>query len=75
MSGKRQHFVPRHYLRHFAVAGTETVVIALIEPFRFVGSGGIKDQCKGDNFYEEQGADDFMSKCEADLALAPAPAR
>jgi hypothetical protein len=68
MSGKRQHFVPRHYLRKFCLPGTEQIAGARIEPFTLFGPVGIKDQCKADNFYENQVADDLMTQTEKDLA-------
>ena len=69
MSGKRQHFVPQHYLRHFRVGDTDQIAIVRLDPFKFAGIGGIKGQCKGDYFYEDQTLDDLITQQEQ--ALGP----
>lgn len=46
------HFVPRHYLRRFAVGGTELIVRATVSPYKLLGANGIGGECCEDDFYE-----------------------
>jgi hypothetical protein len=67
--GKRDHFLPQHYLRQFAVAETDQVAIATINPRRYVGLGSIDRQCQKNFFYEkDQGLSDILWRSENDLA-------
>ena len=67
--GKRDHFVPQHYLRQFAVAETDQVAIATINPRRYVGLGSIDRQCQKNFFYEkDEGLSDILWRSEHDLA-------
>ena len=69
MAGKRDHFVPQHYLRKFRFNETEQISIAVIEPFKFVGLGGINRQCQEDYFYEQNEAlNDLLWRSEADIS-------
>jgi hypothetical protein len=69
MHGKRDHFVPQHYLRQFRFEETEQIAVATIEPFRAVGLGSIKRQCQEDYFYEQDAAlNDILFQSETDLA-------
>ena len=66
----KDHFVPRHYLRHFAVKGTtETVVTAQIGPCRFLGEKGIGGQCQQADFEEgDKKLGEILKGSENDLA-------
>ena len=67
--GKRDHFLPQHYLRQFAVTETDQVAIATINPRRYVGLGSIDRQYQKNFFYEkDQGLSDILWRSENDLA-------
>ncbi len=69
MAGKRDHFVPRHYLRQFRFGDTDQIAIARIDPFKIVGLGPISRQCQEDYFYEKNEAlNDLLGRGEADIA-------
>lgn len=69
MAGKRDHFVPRHYLRQFRFQDTEQIAIARVDSFKFIGLGGISGQCQEDHFYERNEAlNDLLGRGEDDLA-------
>jgi Protein of unknown function (DUF4238) len=68
---KRDHFVPRHYLRQFRFRETDQIAIATIDPPKFVGLGSIDRQCQKDFFYEKDEAlNDILWQSENDLAPA-----
>jgi len=63
------HFVPRHYLRQFAVSGSEMIVVTSISPYRFLGPKGIGGQCCEDDFYENNSAlNKLLGVSENDIA-------
>lgn len=66
----KDHFVPRHYLRQFAVNGaTEMVVTAQISPFRLIGEKGIGGQCQQIDFEEgDKRLAETLKVSENDLA-------
>src|SRR5206468_12009579 len=69
MRGKRDHFLPRHYLRQFRFEGTDQVAIATLDPCRYVGLGSIDRQCQEDSFYEKDRAlGQILWQGENDLA-------
>lgn len=68
---KNQHYLPQHYLRQFAVIGTNSkqIAIARVEPFVFIPRGGISGQCQEENFYKTEGdLDRVLQSCETDFA-------
>src|ERR1700722_3298793 len=51
-SNKNQHFVPKCYLRAFAVEGVEAAInLYNIDRRRFIECAPLKNQCSGDYFY------------------------
>ena len=52
---KRQHFIPRHYLRQFRFGEGEQVLASRIDPYRHIGPAGIDRQCQEDYFYGDDG--------------------
>jgi hypothetical protein len=69
MPGKRDHFVPQHYLRQFRFERTEQIAVALIAPFRLCGLGGINRQCQEGYFYEKDTAlNNLLWQAETDIA-------
>lgn len=70
MTNRKQHFVPRHYLEQFGIAGTDLIRIALLEPFKIVPPGAISAQCQKDYFYEEEATDELVTSIENDLLPA-----
>ena len=52
---KRQHFLPRHYLRQFRFGEGEQVLASRIDPYRHIGPAGIDRQCQEDYFYGDDG--------------------
>ena|SRR5437867_13392854 len=65
----KDHFVPRHYLRRFAINGSEMIVVAKVSPYRFIGPRGIGEQCQEAEFYEgDKALDKLLGTCENDLA-------
>lgn len=54
---KNQHYLPQHYLRQFAVSGTNSkqIAVARLEPFLFIPRGVISGQCQEENFYNTDG--------------------
>jgi hypothetical protein len=69
MSGKRDHFLPRHYLRQFRFGETDQIAIATVDPCRYVGLGPIDRQCQEDSFYEkDQALSQILWQSENDLA-------
>lgn len=49
----KDHYVPRHYLRRFAINGsTEMVAVVQVRPYRFLGAKGIGGQCQQVDFEE-----------------------
>ena len=63
------HFIPRHYLRQFAIRSSELIAVATLSPYRFLGSKGIGGQCCEDNFYENNNAlNELLGTSENDLA-------
>ena len=69
MTGKRDHFVPQHYLRQFRFGETDQIAIATIDACKFVGLGSIDRQCQKDFFYEKDEAlNNILWQSENDLA-------
>jgi hypothetical protein len=69
MNGKRDHFLPRHYLRQFEYQQSGQITIATINPCRLVGLGLIDRQCQKDFFYEKNEAlNRILWQSENDLA-------
>ncbi len=69
MNGKRDHFVPQHYLKQFRFEETKQIAIASVEPFRFIGLGPIDSQCQKDYFYErDQALNEILRQSENDIA-------
>ena len=67
--GKNDHFVPQLYLRQFRFEKTEKIVIATIDPFKFIGLGKISGQCQADYFYEKDLAlDERHQRFETQIA-------
>src|SRR6266567_3060508 len=66
----KDHFVPRHYLRRFAIAGsTEMVAVVQVFPYRFLGPQGIGGQCQEAEFYEgDKPLEKLLGTCENDVA-------
>lgn len=54
--GKKDHFVPRLYLRRFGFEETEKIAVAAVDPFCFIGLRGIGGECQADYFYEQDEA-------------------
>jgi len=48
----KDHYVPRHYLRQFAVAGSELIAVANVAPYRYRGIKGIGGECQETDFEE-----------------------
>jgi hypothetical protein len=69
MHGKRDHFVPQHYLRQFRFGETDQIAIANVQPFRSIGLGRIDRQCQEDYFYErDQALNEILWQFENDIA-------
>lgn len=71
MSGKSEHFVPRHSLRPFCIdePKQKQIGIATVEPFRFIGAGPIDGQCQEDYFYgKDKIWDDLLTAYEGVIA-------
>jgi len=69
MQGKRDHFVPQHYLKQFRFEETKQIAIATVDPFKFVGLGAIDRQCQEDYFYEKDDAlNEILWQSENDIA-------
>lgn len=69
MNGKRDHFVPQHYLKQFRFEETKQIAIATVEPFKFIGLGPIDRQCQEDYFYEQdQALNEILARSENDIA-------
>jgi hypothetical protein len=65
----KDHFVPRHYLRQFAVNGSEEIAVTHVSPYRFVGVKGIGGQCQEVDFYEnDEALEKLLWTSENDLA-------
>jgi hypothetical protein len=66
----RDHFVPRHYLRQFAIIGsTEMVAVVQVCPYRFLGPKGIGGQCQQADFEEgDKNLGTLLKTSENDLA-------
>jgi hypothetical protein len=66
----KDHFVPRHYLRQFAINGSKEMVAAVqICPYRFLGSKGIGGQCQQADFEEgDKKLGNLLKTSENDLA-------
>ena len=61
---KRQHFVPRHYLRHFST-GRDRIGVAALDPFRYIGVDVIKTHCQANHFYGKvDQIDDWLGSVE-----------
>jgi hypothetical protein len=68
-STKRQHFVPRHYLRQFALRDSEQISCIRIDPYQFIKAAGISGQCQDDYFYGDDGAlESLLSEDESEIA-------
>jgi len=67
---KRQHFVPQHYLRLFRVDDTEQVIVARVEPYKYIGPGPIKGQCQESFFYGDSDSrlDEMLREIETSFA-------
>jgi hypothetical protein len=66
---RRQHFVPRHYLRQFGYSDTEQISLARIEPYHYVPKATIARQCQEDYFYDDDGKlEDLLKLGEDDMA-------
>src|SRR2546423_15339119 len=74
MNGKRDHFLPQHYLRQFEFQQSRQIAIATINPTRLIGLGPIDRQCQKDYFYEK---DEALSRIlwQSENDLAPILAR
>jgi len=69
MNGKRDHFLPRHYLRQFQYGESGKIAIATVNPCRVIGLGPIDRQCQEDFFYEKNKAlNKILWQSENDLA-------
>jgi hypothetical protein len=65
----KDHFVPRHYLRRFAIKGSEEIVVSKVSPYRFLGPKGIGGQCQETDYYEgNKDLDKLLGTYENDLA-------
>lgn len=66
----KDHFVPRHYLRQFAIHGTtEMVAAARICPYIFLGTKAIRGQCQQVDFEEgDKKLSELLKITENDLA-------
>src|SRR5438045_9796834 len=53
MNGKRDHFLPQHYLRQFESDQPGQIAIATVDQCRLIGLGRIDRQCQKDYFYEK----------------------
>jgi hypothetical protein len=66
---RRQHFVPRHYLRQFGYSGTEQISVARIDPYHYVPKAAISRQCQEDYFYGDDGKlEDLLQLGETDMS-------
>lgn len=70
MVNKRHHYVPQYYLKQFRGDDTDRVLVCMVDPYRCVGLGSIKGQCKHDHFYGKDGPADAMLQ-ETEDAIAP----
>jgi hypothetical protein len=67
--GKRDHFLPQHYLRQFRFGETDQIAITTMDPCKYVGLGSISGQCQEDSFYEKDAAlNQILWQSENDLA-------
>lgn len=65
----KDHFVPRFYLRQFAINESELIAVSSISPYRFFGPKGIGGQCQEDNFEEgDRALGEALKASENDLA-------
>ncbi|HVU25431.1 MAG TPA: DUF4238 domain-containing protein [Opitutus sp.] len=70
MINKRHHFVPQYYLKQFRADETNRILVCLVDPYRCVGLGAIKGQCKSDHFYGKDGLTDALLQ-ETERQIAP----
>jgi hypothetical protein len=65
----KDHFVPRHYLRQFAVHGLERIMVSKVSPYRHEGEKGLGWACQQLDFYESDKAlNETIWTCENELA-------
>ena len=66
----KDHFVPRHYLRQFAIEGTtEMVAAARVSPYIFLGAKAIKAECQQVDFEEgDKKLSELLKTTENDIA-------
>lgn len=71
---KRQHFLPRHYMRLFADA-EDMIGAASITPYKFVGPTALGKQCQSDYYYvnEEENPEDETDKWISHVERESAP--
>lgn len=67
----KDHFVPRHYLRHFAIDGSELIAAANVSPYKYRGVKGIGGECQQADFEEgDKALGDVLKMLENDVAPA-----
>jgi hypothetical protein len=65
----KDHYVPRHYLRQFSIAGSELIAVTTLSPHSFLGAKGIGGQCQEDDFEEGNAAlGKLLGRSESDIA-------
>lgn len=61
--------MPQHYVRQFRIPGTKQVVVATVQPYRYIGPAAINRQCYEDYFYGADGAlDTVLQHSENEIA-------
>src|SRR6516162_3995352 len=70
---KKQHFVPRFYLRNFSFEDGRRISLFLIDDDKHVPGASIKDQAYKNYLYGKAGAEDKLSALEA--AVSPIVAK
>lgn len=65
MAGKRQHYVPRFYLRRFAVdKRRRRINVFYIPENRMIHNASLRDQCYGNRFYGQDSLEDWFAMLE-----------
>ena len=66
---RRQHFLPRHYLRQFCEVGDESIGVVRLDPLKIIERAGISRQCQESHFYRgSEGVDELLGLFEKDLS-------
>jgi hypothetical protein len=69
LSNRNQHYLPKHYLRHFCIADSQLIGIAKVDPYKAIEPGPIRGQCQKAGFYNDSpGVDALLGHAEDDIA-------